>query len=93
MSDRARKKTVGRVSNNLPIGNTFINDGSFLEMFKKRMEEEKGRKENPNKLPGSTPSKVSQTEQIRDQTVTTDGPVESDATTASGTKPIIQVVA
>ena len=97
MSDRTRKKTGGRVSNNLPIGNTFINDGSFLEMFKKRMEEEKGRKENPNNLPGSlpgsAPTKVLQTEQNKDQTVTTDKPTESGAATTSGTKPIIQVVA
>ena len=92
MSDKKRKKTEGRGNDNLPIGNTFINDGSFLEMFKKRMEEEKSRKENPNNPPWSASTKVLGTEQKSDQPATADKPTESDTSTASGTKPIIQVV-
>lgn len=93
MSDKTRKKTEGWGNDNLPIGNTFINDGSFLEMFKKRMEEEKSLKESPNNPAGSAPNKVSESEQKSDQAATTDKPTESDTSTTSGTKPIIQVVA
>ena len=93
MSDRKRRRTEGWGNDHLPIGNTFINDGSFLEMFKKRMEEEKSLKESPNNPTGSAPKKVSESKQKSDQPATDDKPTESDASTASGTKPIIQVVA
>ena len=91
MSDKTRAEGWG--NDNLPIGNTFINDGSFMEMFKKRMEEEKIRKDSPNNPPWFAPTKVLKTEQKSDQTATGDKPTESDTSTASGTKPIIQVVA
>ena len=93
MSDKTRKKTEGWGNDNLPIGNTFINDGSFLEMFKKRMEEQKSPKESPNNPVGSAPKKVPESEQKSDQPAPADKPTESDSSTASGTKPIIQVVA
>lgn len=97
MSDKSRKKTGGRGSDSLPMCNTFVNDGSFLEMFKKRMEGEKSRKETPNyppvSAPTSVPTKVLETEPKSDQpTTTTDKPSESDNSVSSGAKPIIQVV-
>lgn len=96
MADKTRKRTEGYGSSDgLAIGNTFINDGSFLEMFKKRMEEEKNRKGNPNTSTISAPTKASEipvkTESKNEQPAATDKP-ESDASTASGNKPIIQVV-
>ena len=92
MSDKSRKKTGGRGSDGLPICNTFVNDGSFMEMFKKRMEEEKSRKEIRNNPPVPTPTKVLETEPKSDHPTTTDQPSESDNSISPGTKPIIQVV-
>lgn len=89
MSDKLKRKTGG---DNLPIGNTFVNDGSFLEMFKKRMEEEKNRKEIPNNPLATATTKTLETESKSDQPTTTDKPSESDSSTSTGTKPIIQVV-
>lgn len=90
MSDKSRKRTEGRGSD--PIGNTFVNDGSFLEMFKKRMEEEKNRKETPNNPLVSAPTKVLETKPKSDQSTTPDKPAESDSSSSPGNKPIIQVV-
>lgn len=93
MSDESRKKTGGRGSDKPPIGNTFINDGSFLEMFKKRMEEEKKREENQNGSPVTAPTKKLKTEPKKEQTEDPDKQAESDNSISSGSKPIIQVVA
>ena len=92
MSDKLRKKTGGRGSDGLPMCNTFVNDGSFMEMFKKRMEDEKSRKETPNYPSVSAPTKVLENEPKSEQPTTTDKPSESDNSVSSGTKPIIQVV-
>jgi len=83
---------------NQPLGNTFVNDGSFLEMFRKRMEEEKTKvvsQPAPTKAEswtrtsesneGSKELKPENSEGTSDQS-------ESGSSNASGDKPIIQVL-
>ena len=79
-----------------PIGNTFVNDGSFLEMFRKRMEEEKSKvvshgQPAPTKVESrarteSKELKTENSEGISDQSES------GSSTNASGDKPIIQVL-
>jgi len=97
MSDNSRKKTEERGSDKPSIGNTFTNDGSFLEMFKKRMEEEKNHKANSKSSPASTSTEALENKPKSDQPTVTldrasDKPAESNSSVASGNKPIIQVV-
>jgi len=80
---------------NQPIGNTFVNDGSFLEMFRKRMEEEKTKvvsQSAPTKVDGTSESNEKSKELKPENSEGTSDQSESGSSNASGDKPIIQVL-
>jgi len=94
-----RKRSEKSCKPNGSIGNTFVNDGSFLEMFRKRMDEEKAKVVSQ---PAPTVKEESRTrtselneeskELKPDNSEGTSDQSESGSNNASGDKPIIQVL-
>jgi len=74
-----------------PIGNTFVNDGSFLEMFRKRMEENKTEAVNQPSY-SRTETKKAEPKEIKTKNSEGASGQSDSSGGASGDKPIIQVL-
>lgn len=81
----ARKEDSDNESTEGEVSNAFANDGSFLEMFKRRMEEQKRKEKEKESKPRRSEQQKSPTDSATAKTTTiTTKPVSSALSTASG---------